>query len=228
MDIIFAMDIRGGIVVKGYKGEREKYEPIERHSKICTTSDPLNVVDSIKPKRTYIADLDRIQGWGNNSLILKRISARTKTLIDVGIREVGEVRKAEEIGETVIIGTETGTLDVIRKTQSMKIAVSVDIRNDSVISSDPELIGAPLEVIEKLNRYKISEVILLNINAVGTKSGVNLDDIRQVLDVTGHKLIVAGGIQSLKEIDVLEDLGVSGVILSTAIHEELIPVDVIR
>lgn len=228
MDIIFAMDIRGGIVVKGYKGEREKYEPIERHSKICTTSDPLNVVDSIKPKRTYIADLDRIQGWGNNSLIIKRISARTRTLIDVGIREIGEVRKAEEIGETVIIGTETSTLDVIRKTQSMKIAVSVDIRDGSVISPDPELIGAPLEVIEKLNRYKMSEVILLDINAVGTKSGVNLDDIRQVLDVTGHKLIVAGGIQSLKEIDALEDLGVSGVILSTAIHEELIPVDVIR
>lgn len=228
MDIIFAMDIRGGVVVKGYKGEREKYEPIERHSKICTTSDPLNVVDTIKPKRTYIADLDRIQGWGNNSLIIKRISARTRTLIDVGIRKIGEVRKAEEIGETVIIGTETGTLDVIRKTQSMKIAVSVDIRNGTVISPDPELIGTPLEVIEKLNRYNISEVILLDINAVGTKSGVNLDGIKQVLDVTGHKLIVAGGVQSLKEIDVLEELGVSGVILSTAIHEELIPVDVIR
>jgi phosphoribosylformimino-5-aminoimidazole carboxamide ribotide isomerase len=228
MDIIFAIDIRGGIVVKGYKGEREKYEPIERHSKICTTSDPLNVVDTVKPKKTYIADLDRIQGWGNNSLIIKRISARTKTLIDVGIREVKEVREAEEIGETVIIGTETGTLDVIRKTQSMRIAVSVDIRNDNVISPDPELAGNPLEVIKKLNRYKMNEMILLNINTVGTKSGVNLDAVRHVLNVTGHRLIVAGGIQSLKEIDALEDLGVGGVILSTAIHEELIPVDVVR
>jgi phosphoribosylformimino-5-aminoimidazole carboxamide ribotide isomerase len=228
MDIIFAMDLRGGIVVKGYKGEREKYEPIERHSKICTTSDPLNVVDTVKPKRTYVADLDRIQGWGNNSLIIKRISARTKTLIDVGIREVEEVREAEEIGEIVIIGTETGTLDVIRKTQSMRIAVSVDIQNDNVISPDPELVGNPLEVIEKLNRYKMNEMILLNINTVGTKSGVNLAAIREVLDVTGHRLIVTGGIQSLKEVDALEDLGVGGVILSTAIHEELIPVDVVR
>jgi phosphoribosylformimino-5-aminoimidazole carboxamide ribotide isomerase len=228
VDIIFAMDIRGGIVVKGYKGEREKYEPIERHSKICKTSDPLNVVDTIKPRRTYIADLDRIQEWGNNSLIIKRISARTKTLIDVGIREVEEVREAEEIGDIVIIGTETGTLDVIRKTQSMRIAVSVDIRNGNVISPDPELVGNPLEVVEKLNRYKMNEMILLNINTVGTKSGVNLDVIRKVLDVTGHRLVVAGGVQSLKEIDVLEDLGVGGVILSTAIHEELIPVDVVR
>ena len=228
MDIIFAMDIRAGIVVKGYKGERETYEPIERHSKICTTSDPLNVVDTIKPKRTYIADLDRIQGWGNNSLIISRISARTRTLIDVGIREVQEVRKAEEIGETVIIGTETGTLDVIRKTQSLRVAVSVDIRNGNVISPDAELNGDPLEVIEKLNRYKIYGLILLDINTVGTKVGVNFDRIGEVLDVTGHKLIVAGGIQSLKEIDALENLGVSGVIISTAIHEELIPVEVVR
>jgi phosphoribosylformimino-5-aminoimidazole carboxamide ribotide isomerase len=228
VDIIFAMDIRGGIVVKGYKGEREKYEPIERHSKICKTSDPLNVVDIIKPRRTYIADLDRIQEWGNNSLIIKRISARTKTLIDVGIREVEEVREAEEIGEVVVIGTETGTLDVIRKTQSMRIAVSVDIRNGNVISPDPELVGNPLKVIEKLNRYKMNEMILLNIDTVGTKSGVNLDAIREVLDATGHRLVVAGGVQNLKEIDVLEDLGVGGVIVSTAIHEELIPVDVVR
>ncbi len=228
MDIIFAMDIRAGIVVKGYKGEREKYAPIERHSKICTTSDPLNVVDIIKPKRTYVADLDRIQGWGNNSLIIKRISTRTKTLIDVGIREVGEVREAEGIGDIVIIGTETSTLDVIRKTQSMRTAVSVDIRNGNVISPDPELVGNPLEVVEKLNRYKMNEMILLNINTVGTKSGINLDAIRKVLDVTGHRLVVAGGVQSLKEIDVLEDLGVGGVIVSTAIHEELIPVDVVR
>jgi phosphoribosylformimino-5-aminoimidazole carboxamide ribotide isomerase len=228
MDIIFAMDIRSGIVVKGYKGERETYEPIERHSKICTTSDPLNVVDTIKPKRTYVADLDRIQGWGNNSRIIKRISARTKTLIDVGIREVKEVRETEEIGDIVIIGTETSTLSVIRTTQSMRIAVSVDIRDGNVISPDSELVGNPLEVIEKLNRYKMNEMILLNINTVGTKSGVNLDAIREVLDVTGHKLVVAGGIQNVKEIDVLEDLGVGGVIVSTAIHEELIPVDVVR
>jgi uncharacterized protein related to proFAR isomerase len=110
----------------------------------------------------------------------------------------------------------------------LRVAVSVDIRNGNVISPDAELNGDPLEVIEKLNRYKIYGLILLDINTVGTKVGVNFDRIGEVLDVTGHKLIVAGGIQSLKEIDALENLGVSGVIISTAIHEELIPVEVVR
>ncbi len=108
MEIIFAMDIRGGIVVKGYKGDRERYEPIERHSKICRTSDPLNVIDTIKPRRTYIADLDRILGVGSNSLIVKRIGTRTKTLVDLGVRRLDDVREAERIGETAIIGTRNG------------------------------------------------------------------------------------------------------------------------
>ncbi len=228
MDIIFAMDIRGGVVVKGYKGDRERYEPIERHSKICTTSDPLNVVDAIKPRRTYIADLDRILGWGSNSLIIQRIGARTKTLIDIGIRRLDDVREAERIGDTAIIGTETGRLDVIRAAQSMRIAVSIDIREGSAISPDPALSGDPLEVIEKMNLYKMSELLVLNINLVGTKHGVDFDFIERVIDVSGHPIVVAGGIKNSEDLDTLEDLGAAGVILSTAIHEEIIPVDLVR
>jgi phosphoribosylformimino-5-aminoimidazole carboxamide ribotide isomerase len=228
MDIIFAMDIRGGVVVKGYRGDRERYEPIERHSKICSTSDPLNVIDAIKPRRTYIADLDRILGSGSNSLIIQRIGARTKTLIDTGIRRLDDVREAERIGDTAIIGTETGSLDVIRAAQSMRIAVSIDMREGGAVSPDPALSGDPLEVIEKMNLYKMSELIVLNINLVGTKHGVDFDFIKRVIDVSGHPIVVAGGIKNSEDLDTLEDLGAAGVILSTAIHEEIIPVDLVR
>jgi phosphoribosylformimino-5-aminoimidazole carboxamide ribotide isomerase len=228
MDIIFAMDIRGGVVVKGYRGDRERYEPIERHSKICSTSDPLNVIDAIKPRRTYIADLDRILGSGSNSLIIQRIGARTKTLIDTGIRRLDDVREAERIGDTAVIGTETGSLDVIRAAQSMRIAVSIDMREGGAVSPDPALSGDPLEVIEKMNLYKMSELIVLNINLVGTKHGVDFDFIKRVIDVSGHPILVAGGLKNSEDLDTLEDLGAAGVILSTAIHEEIIPVDLVR
>jgi phosphoribosylformimino-5-aminoimidazole carboxamide ribotide isomerase len=228
MDIIFAIDIRGGIVVKGYKGDRERYEPIERHSKICTTSDPLNVVDAIKPRRTYVADLDRILGWGSNSLIIQRLGGRTKTLVDIGIRRLDDVREAERIGDTAIIGTETGRLDVIRAAQSMRIAVSVDMREGRAISADLTLSGDPLEVVEKMNLYKMSELIMLNIDVVGTKRGVDFGFIEKVIDVSGHPIVVAGGIKNSDDLDMLEDLGAAGVILSTAIHEEIVPVDLVR
>jgi len=228
MEIIFAMDIRGGVVVKGYKGDRERYEPIERHSKICTTSDPLNVIDAIRPRRTYIADLDRILGGGSNSLIIKRLSTHTKTLIDIGIRHLDDVREAERIGETAIIGTETGSLDVIRAAQSMRVAVSIDVKDGSAMSLDPALSGDPLQVVERMNLYKVRALLLLNMNLVGTKQGVDFDFIERVIDISGHPILVAGGIKNSEELDKLEDLGASGVVLSTAIHEGIIPVDLVR
>jgi phosphoribosylformimino-5-aminoimidazole carboxamide ribotide isomerase len=228
MEIIFAMDIRGGIVVKGYKGDRERYEPIERHSKICRTSDPLNVIDAIKPRRTYIADLDRILGVGSNSIMIKRLGTRTTTLVDLGVRRLDDVREAERIGETAIIGTETGSLEVIRAAQSMRVAVSVDVKDGSVTSRDPSLSGDPLEVVERMNLYKIRAILLLNMNFVGTKQGVDFDFVERIIDVAGHPIIVAGGIKNSEELDKLEDLGAAGVILSTAIHEEIIPVDLVR
>lgn len=228
MDIIFAMDIRGGLVVKGYKGERERYEPIERHSKICATSDPLNVMDIVKPRRTYIADLDRILGWGSNSLILKRLAARTETLIDIGIRRLDDVREAERIGDIAIIGTETGNLGIIRAAQSTKIAVSIDLKAGRATSPDSALSGDPIEIIEKMNLYKMRELIVLDINLVGTKQGVDFDFIESAIDISGHPIIIAGGIKNSEEVDRLEDLGAAGVILSTAIHEGIIPVDLVR
>jgi phosphoribosylformimino-5-aminoimidazole carboxamide ribotide isomerase len=228
MEIIFAMDIRGGIVVKGYKGDRERYEPIERHSKICRTSDPLDVIGIIKPRRTYIADLDRILGTGSNSPIIKRLGTLTSTLIDIGIRRLDDVREAERISDTAIIGTETGSLDVIRAAQSMRVAVSLDVKDGSVMSPDPALSGDPLQVVERMNLYKIREIIVLNINLVGTKQGVDFDFIERVIDVSGHPIVVAGGIKNTEELDRLEDLGAAGVVLSTAIHEEIVPIDLVR
>ncbi len=228
MDIFFAIDLRGGIVVKGYKGEREQYEPIERHSKLCTTSDPLNVVDTIKPRRAYIADLDRILGWGSNSLIVRRLGERTETTVDAGVKTRDDVREIEHIAHTAVIGTETASLDVIKATQSMNIAVSIDMKDSKVVSADPSLEGDPLDIIEELNLYNVKELLLLNLDLVGTKQGIDSSFIEKAIDVSGHRIIVAGGVQSSQDLDALEDLGAAGVILSTAIHEGIIPVEVVR
>jgi phosphoribosylformimino-5-aminoimidazole carboxamide ribotide isomerase len=228
MDVIFAMDIRGGAVVKGYKGDREQYEPIERHSKICSTSDPLNVIDTIRPRRAYIADLDRILGWGNNSSVIERLGHRAKTLIDIGVRHLDDVREAERIGDTAVIGTETGNLGIVRAAQSMKIAVSIDLRAGRATSPDPALAGDPIEVVEKMNLYKMRELIVLDINLVGTKQGVDFDLIKRAIDISGHPILVAGGVKNSEDIDRLEEIGAAGVIISTAIHEAILPVELVR
>jgi phosphoribosylformimino-5-aminoimidazole carboxamide ribotide isomerase len=132
------------------------------------------------------------------------------------------------MGETAVIGTETGSLDVIRAAQSMRVAVSVDVKDGSATSLDPALSGDPLKVVERMNLYKIRAILLMNMDLVGTKQGVDFDFIEKVIDVSGHPIVVAGGIKNSEELDKLEDLGAAGVVLSTAIHEGIIPVEVVR
>jgi phosphoribosylformimino-5-aminoimidazole carboxamide ribotide isomerase len=64
--IIFVLDILNGKVVHAVKGEREKYGPIHNFSKVCESSDPLHIVDELSPRELYIADLNRLEGSGNN------------------------------------------------------------------------------------------------------------------------------------------------------------------
>ena len=65
----------------------------------------------------------------------------------------------------------------------------------------------------------MSELLVLNIDLVGTKHGVDFDFIERVIDVSGHPVVVAGGVKNSEDLDTLEDLGAAGVILLTAIHE---------
>ena len=53
--IIFVLDILNGSVVHAVKGERSKYKPI-KGSMICESSDPFEIIDTVKPREIYMAE----------------------------------------------------------------------------------------------------------------------------------------------------------------------------
>src|SRR5260370_8200284 len=77
MDIIPVLDLRGGIVVRAHRGQRDQYRPLA--SPLSPTSDPVDVMRglySVYPFKTfYVADLDAIMGTGNNETVLRRLKA---------------------------------------------------------------------------------------------------------------------------------------------------------
>src|SRR6266849_3411069 len=77
MDIIPVLDLRGGIVVRAHRGQRDQYRPLK--SPLSPTSDPVDVMRglySVYPFKTfYVADLDAIMGTGNNEAVLRRLKA---------------------------------------------------------------------------------------------------------------------------------------------------------
>ena len=80
--LVFVMDIFNRNVVLAKGGIRENYRPVSDSSAVCRTSDPLEILEILRPKEVYIADLNVLQGKGpldmNAEIIgvsLKRIHA---------------------------------------------------------------------------------------------------------------------------------------------------------
>src|SRR6476661_5491265 len=75
MQIIPVLDLKDGTVVRAQMGERDRYRPIK--TPLAPSSDPVDVARgllSVHPFQTlYIADLDAIEGRGNNEVALGRL-----------------------------------------------------------------------------------------------------------------------------------------------------------
>ena len=65
MQCIFVFDILNGAAVHALRGERSRYKPVASFSQVTDSSDPLQILDVLRPARVYVADLDRIMGRGH-------------------------------------------------------------------------------------------------------------------------------------------------------------------
>ncbi len=224
------MDILNGSVVHAVKGERSKYKPIQG-SMICDSSDPFEIISSVKPHELYIADLDHIQDIGDNFEIIKKISGKTKTMVDIGVKNMEDVQKCAQIADTVIIGTETAYFDVIEKAAIQfpdRIIVSIDMKNGYVLTKDMTMEDRPEDIIKRLNNIEINEIILLDLGKVGTGAGIDENFLNDIADLSRHNILVGGGIKNLGDIETLRRLGINGALAATALHNGNIPISFIH
>ncbi|HMK46373.1 MAG TPA: HisA/HisF-related TIM barrel protein [Methanocella sp.] len=225
---ILACDLKGGIVVRGVRGERDKYRPIQEYSRIVSTSDPVEMIEVIRPGEVYIADLDRITGTGDNSEIISTISQRAKVMVDAGVSRVEDAKYIKTASCSVILGTETAPLRVMEALQGNDAVVSIDLKHGSVVAADPALQKAPLEVVRKLNDLDLSAVIMLDMSRVGSDEGVDYNLLQRMVSVSKHPLIVGGGIRCLDDLERIEMSGATGAIVASAVHSGRIPLDTLR
>jgi len=226
---IFVLDIFNGAVVHALRGERSRYEAIEKHSKIVSTSDPLEILRDIHPKEVYIADLNRLTGSGENLAIIEEISGMAKTMADIGILKASDLRLLS--GMVIpILGTETASFDLMAKAAlQRKIVVSIDMLHRKIQSRDPDLAAQePMQILRRLNGLPLQAVILLELDRVGTSAGLDRKFLEEAAAISVHPLILGGGVKGAEDLQALEDLGFSGVLVATAVHNGSIPVEMVR
>ncbi len=216
--VILAVDIQRGEVVKAVRGDRQSYRPLE----VCGTTGPVEVVRRLRPLEVYIADLDRIEGRGDNLQAVSRISEETETLLDPGVRSLQDLEECLPFASTLVLGSETTSLRLIEKAahrHPWSLAVSLDMKNGSILTQDVRLKQPAPRVLETLNHIPLRELIVLNLDLVGTRLGLEGLDLEVLASTSRHPLIFGGGIRDNRDLKTLREAGFQGAITATAIHQ---------
>lgn len=223
MRCIFVLDLFNGEVVHAVRGERSHYQPIHRFSKVVTTSDPLEIIDALRPVEVYIADLDRITGVGDNLAVLAILASKVRTMADIGISWMEEIASLPAAA-AMVLGTETVSLDLIKRASSLRTSiVSIDMMKRRVLTRDAALDITPEDLLRKLNDLPVAEVIMLELDRVGTSAGIDIQFLENAAMVSEHPLILGGGVRDESDLERLAEIGFSGALVATAVHNGMMP-----
>jgi phosphoribosylformimino-5-aminoimidazole carboxamide ribotide isomerase len=226
--VIPVIDILNGIVVHAVRGKRREYQPLQ--SILCKSVEPLEVAKAFETLGfggLYIADLDAITSGYVNFQVFKDIAKETglKLIVDAGVSDLGTAEKLLDCGVfRVVIGTETlqnksFVDEAVRLFGSERVIISLDLMGEKVlVRSGFDGSKNPMRLLREFKEMGVSRVIVLDLARVGSDEGVNDIFLKKVLKAVAMDVCVGGGVRDLEDLVELKDLGVSGVLVATALH----------
>ena len=69
---------------------------------------------------------------------------------------------------------------------------------------------------------------MLELDSLGTKSGIDFDFLSLAVAVSEHNILSGGGVRGYEDIAKMERIGVKGALVATALHDGSIPASAIR
>lgn len=247
--IIPVLDLKDGIVVHGIRGERDKYQPI--CSKLTTSTQLIDVLKNLYHffgfTEYYIADLDRLVSDGRldqlsliNSAI-KRCTFPASFMLDTGVRNIEDVARVLEADiDKVVIGTETlismkSLAEIIDRFGTDHLIASIDIKDSKVLSPSLDIAGlTPPDVIREIRKAGVQEFILLQLNRVGTGTGLDKKLIEECSSVLTNnseysgKIIIGGGVGGFEDLKWLADHGIEGALVASALHNANLNMEMVQ
>jgi len=217
MELVLALDLMGGKVVHGVRGERARYRPLLLPG--VHSAEPETIVSALSPRYLYIADLDRIMGTGgHDGSILACAQLVGQSYVDRGIRSPEDYLAAENLVN--VVGTETGGPDLGRYPGGF---LSVDVRDGKAIPRNED----PLDLLREAGDWAFEGCIFLNLGSVGTGAGLpnSLEEMRNAYE---KPLYYGGGVGSVEDLEHLRDADFDGAIVATGVHRGVIPLEWVR
>jgi phosphoribosylformimino-5-aminoimidazole carboxamide ribotide isomerase len=212
--LIPSIDLMGGKIVQLVQGERKALEFDDFEYWLGLFS---------KYPLVQVIDLDAAMGKGHNRAIVEQICLRLPCQVGGGIHGAETARdllergaRAVVFGSALIRDGEIATefaAQLAREIHIAKLTFAIDSRNGrvSVAGWRKATNIDPITMMRELEPY-CGAFLYTNIETEGLMKGLPLDVARKLRAATTRRLIVAGGVASLDEVDALERLGVDAVV----------------
>jgi phosphoribosylformimino-5-aminoimidazole carboxamide ribotide isomerase len=219
MNIIPVLDLRGGVVVRAHRGQRDRYRPIV--SPLSPTSDPVDVMRGLLAIHAfttfYLADLDAIEGTGDNDHVLRGLRTGFPALgfwVDNGVADAVAADRFldADIGHLVVGSESQKDVAMLRHLVGRtRIVLSLDFRGDAF--------QGPPALFDDVAAWP-QQLIVMTLARVGSGAGPDLDLLRAIRNVApGHDIYAAGGVRDGADLAALRSAGIAGALVATSLHD---------
>lgn len=219
MEIIPVLDLKGGFVVRGVMGDRANYRPIV--TPLSISPRPVDVARGLAAlgrfAAFYIADLDAIEGTGDNMASVARLTEAfpdTQFWVDAGVRTLRQARAHLLLPKiTVVLGSETvERADVVGDlSRHERVVLSLDYRGEAFMG--------PLGLATDAALWP-RRVIAMTLAKVGSEAGPDLLRLSAVKAMAaGREVFAAGGVRDAADLEALRQAGIAGALVASALHD---------
>jgi phosphoribosylformimino-5-aminoimidazole carboxamide ribotide isomerase len=223
MEVIPAVDIKGGKCVRLYQGDYLR--------ETVFSEDPVDVAMGWRAQGArwlHVIDLDGAAGGEpRNIAVIEAIVKRVNLPVQLGggIRDEATVAKLLDIGvDRVILGTVAVENPELLKSLCQKydeaIVVGIDAR-DGYVATRGWIKGTDIKALElglKMADIGVKRIIYTDIKRDGTLTEPGFEAIAEMVKGVNLPIIAAGGISKLSHLRKLKELGVEGAIVGKALY----------
>jgi HisA/HisF family protein len=216
MQVIPVIDVKGGLTVAARRGDRARYAPLE--SPLAASAAPVAVATGLRtlfPFRTlYVADLDGIEGRGADLDTQRRLAEFWPGELWIDDGSSGSENAAESMIKSHVLGSESlkslNDYEEARAHRRGDAPLSLDFRGD-------DFIGPP-ELFADASLWP-QRVIVMTLARVGSGEGPDVTRLTSIIArAEKREIYAAGGVRDASDLAKLQDIGVGGALIATALH----------
>ncbi|HWH83673.1 MAG TPA: HisA/HisF-related TIM barrel protein [Burkholderiaceae bacterium] len=234
MTLIPVIDLLKGQVVRGVRGDRQAYRPIE--SALCASSDPRSVatrlVDHCAARALYAADLDAIMGGVAQTAALREVLDAlpgTELWLDAGFADA-----AAAAALIASLAPHAARVRPVFGTESLASAAAWD---DCLARFGAAGAGAAVLSLDRRDGVRLDaagcwerpdawpeQVIVMTLERVGSGAGPDLDTIAALHRRSpATALVGAGGVRDAADLQRGASAGAAAWLVASALHDLQLP-----